>query len=369
MKHRLLLTTVAALSLAGTAAARAEDSEPAEEGPLSKLSVHGFLTQAYAQSDGATIYGIPEDGTTDYRTAALQFRYAMTPDDDFVVQLSHLRPGRSPFEQDISDVEVDWVFYQHRFSDALSLRAGKINIPLGVYNEIRDVGTLLPFFRANETVYPFVGFVPETVTGVALTTRLGSGPWSLEADLYGGQWEFRENDPPSNSATAKDAVGTQLWLTTPVPGLRFGLGVSRAKLEDSIVTPPGVTFDQQELVASVDAKAGPLRLVAEHIDAEFEVLHYSGWYGQLTWNVTDRLGLHLQHAKADLALNIPPVFFLDLDFADENALSVTYALSPQVLLKGEYHQFEGLTFESGGAGILGAPLDVDFGIVSISTSF
>lgn len=168
MKHRLLVTA-AALCLVATAAARAEESEPAEDGPLSKLSVHGFLTQAYAKSDGATIYGIPED--------------------------------------------------------------------------------------------------------------------------------------------------------------------------------------------------------AEYIDADFERIQYSGYYGQLSWNVTDRLGLHLQHSRADLTVSIPPVFFFDLDFADENALSVTYSLSPHVLLKAEYHDFEGFTFESGAAGILGAPLDVSFGIASIATSF
>jgi hypothetical protein len=365
----LSLAVVSTLFLLASGAARAQESDPQEGGPLSKLSIHGFLTQAYAKSDGATIYGIPEDGTSDYRSAALQFRYAMTPKDDFVVQLSHLRTGANPLAGEISDVEVDWAFYQHRFADAFSLRAGKISIPLGVYNEIRDVGTLLPFYRANETVYPFVGFVPETVTGLALTTHLGSGPWSLEADLYGGQWEFRENDPPSNSATVKDAVGGQLWLSTPISGLRFGLGASRGKLEGSIITPPDGTLDQQEVVGSLEAKAGPLRLVAEYIDAEFEVLHYAGYYGQLSWSVSDRLGVHVQHSKADMALNIQPVTFFDLDFADENALSVTYAFRPEVLLKVEYHEFEGVTFESGAAGILGAPLDVSYGIASIATSF
>lgn len=369
MKYRCLLVTAVAFGLLEAAAAHAQDTTDPEGGLLSKLSVHGFLTQAYAKSDGATIYGIPEDGTTDYRTAALQFRYAMTPDDDFVIQLNHLRPGRSPFEPVISDVEIDWVFYQHRFSDAFSLRAGKISIPLGIYNEIRDVGTLLPFYRANETVYPFVGFVPETLTGVALTSRLGTGPWSLEADLYGGEWEFRDSQGPDLTASARDAVGAQLWLTTPVSGLRFGLGASRAKLEGSIINPPGQALDQQEVVGSAEAKLGPLRLVAEYVDTDFDRIHYSGFYGQLSWNVTNRLGLHFQHSKADMAINFRPLFFRDLDFTDENALSVTYALSPQVLLKAEYHDFEGFTFEGGPAGVLGAPLDVRYGIASISTSF
>jgi len=40
--------------------------------------------------------GIPEGGTADYRTAALQLRYVMTPHDQFVWQFSHRRLGTSP---------------------------------------------------------------------------------------------------------------------------------------------------------------------------------------------------------------------------------------------------------------------------------
>ena len=74
------------------------------DGPLSKLSIHGFLTQAYATAEfskgGPTpdevTLGIPEDGTFDYRVLALQFRYDITPEDTMIVQFSSRSLGASP---------------------------------------------------------------------------------------------------------------------------------------------------------------------------------------------------------------------------------------------------------------------------------
>jgi hypothetical protein len=127
--------------------------ESAGSGILSKLFVHGYLTQAYARTNEHQLIGINDEGTTDYRMAALQFRYAITTNDNFVIQFSHERIGDSPVMQFKNDVELDWVFYEHRFNDATSVKVGKVQIPMGIYNEIRDVGTILPFYRPIFSFY------------------------------------------------------------------------------------------------------------------------------------------------------------------------------------------------------------------------
>jgi hypothetical protein len=81
----------------------------------SKLSIHGYLNQAFAISDGYQYLGINDNGTADYRTAALQFRYAVTDQDQLVLQLSHERLGDSKINDLHDDVEWDWAFYQHTF--------------------------------------------------------------------------------------------------------------------------------------------------------------------------------------------------------------------------------------------------------------
>lgn len=373
MRNRLVVVTACALAVAGLRPAGAQEAAAPEEGPLSKLTVHGFLSQAYAWSDGGTLLGIAEEGTTDYRTAALQFRYAMTPDDDFVLQLSHERIGRNPFAQVTDDVEVDWVFYQHRFSDSLSLRAGKIKIPIGAYNEVRDVGTLLPFYRAPDSVYPVIGLVPETLTGLAVATRLAGGRFSLDADFYGGEWEFRENSPPDFRARVRDAVGCQLWLNMPLPGWRIGVGGSRGELVEVEIAPPGSVLDIRQFIASLEGKLGPVHLIAEYSDTDADRSYYTGYYGQLSWNVTDRLGAHFQHAESDLVLDLyrlpGPGPRVDLDFSRETAFGVSWAWRRDVVLKAEYHRFEGYSLSAPLPALFGPPSDIDYGIVSLSTSF
>ena len=210
-------------------------------GPLSKLSVHGFLTQAYATADFAKgqfpaphpdeiLLGIPEDGTTAYRNLALQFRYEMTPKDIFVVQFSSRALGDSVIEEVEDEIELDWAFYERRLADHTSLKVGRVKVPLGIFNEYRDVGTILPFYRPAYSFYREGSITSETVDGLDLSHTFNPGSdWSLELDVYFGEYELIEFAPFLSEqqavlAKAKDVIGAQLWLNTPIYGLRFGAG-------------------------------------------------------------------------------------------------------------------------------------------------
>src|SRR4028118_973750 len=84
---------------------------------VSRFSIHGYVSQAYAVSEDHQILGIPTEGTTDYRDLALQFRYEQDRKNTFVLQLRQERLGESPRERD--DLELDWAFYQRSVSDRL----------------------------------------------------------------------------------------------------------------------------------------------------------------------------------------------------------------------------------------------------------
>src|SRR5581483_31831 len=151
LKSRAAFGAVAVFSLltAFTSPSTAADFE----GGDSKLAIHGFLSQAYGNASGGQIIGIPTDGTSDYRNAALQFRYTYTSKDAFVLQLSHTRFGLSALQNEIPDVQLNWVFYQKQLFDSTALKIGKFPVPLGIYNETLHVGTVLPFYRAPFMIY------------------------------------------------------------------------------------------------------------------------------------------------------------------------------------------------------------------------
>src|SRR6185436_5467510 len=115
----------------------AEPTETPSDGksPFSaKITLNGYLTQAYARSDEHQILGITKAGTADYSTAALRIRADMTPDDAFVLQLAHIRIGNSPIQQLKNEVDIEWLYYQRNFGDT-RLKLGRVQIPFGIYNE------------------------------------------------------------------------------------------------------------------------------------------------------------------------------------------------------------------------------------------
>jgi hypothetical protein len=184
------LLTVAILAIPVAAAATEDEF---------KLKIHGYLTQAYAWADldddpdmlswlEGQILGIEEEGTTDYRTLALQIRYDFDDRSSVVIQFDHERQGINRLVEGRDEVEVDWAFYNHRFEGGTSIRVGRMPLPWGLYNEIRDVGTLLPFFRPVEEIYAESDTFNESVDGIQVTrTFFSRSSWPLKIDAFGGQ--------------------------------------------------------------------------------------------------------------------------------------------------------------------------------------
>lgn len=76
-------------------AALATTATPAHaQAMVDRLSIHGYLTQGCATTSGPTILRIPNDGTFDYRRAALLVRFRGSPNDAFVVQIANRRRGK-----------------------------------------------------------------------------------------------------------------------------------------------------------------------------------------------------------------------------------------------------------------------------------
>ena len=158
---------------------------PAQVFSSDDLKIHGFLTQAYAISDNHQIFGIPTSGTTDYRSLALQFHYPGPGNLSATLQLAHFRMGQHPSNDFLAPVELDWAFLQYRINEKMYVRFGKVLMPLGIYNEVRDVGLVLPFYRAPYTPYSEGQYVSETFNGglIYVEQQLGEA-WTLER-IYG----------------------------------------------------------------------------------------------------------------------------------------------------------------------------------------
>jgi hypothetical protein len=319
--------------LSGTILWAQEEPAVEEESTGPQITIHGFLTQAYAQSDGHQFLGINEEGTADYRTAALQIRADIGEDDAFVVQLSHERVGDSPLQTIRNDdVALDWIFYEHRFGNS-AVKVGRVQIPFGIYNEVLDVGTLLPFYRPPVNFYGEAAYSTETVDGIVASHRfkLGHG-WELDGALHYGNWEFIERNFSAagySSQKVRDSWGAELWLNTPVPGLRFGTGGMRYKFNSQNT---GVN-EWESYHFSVAGDFSRVAVHVEHKDVDVVIGHVLLSYAHLGVNLTDKLTINAQQELAYFKLSGGPRDKFDDDFA----VSVNYAFQPSLVLKAEHH--------------------------------
>jgi hypothetical protein len=335
--HRTGMTMCVAAVIASLGAS---SSAAAQSALLDRLQIHGYLSQGYATSSELPLFGIPTDGSTDYRNAALQFRYALSDADFAVIQLKHRRLGGSVLTADGNDVELGWAFYQRRFG-AASIRLGRIPLPGGIFNETRDVGTLLPFYRAPGNFY-IEGI--ESIDGVVGSFDLPLGRWSLETHLgYGGLGFEIPIVTPAGPALLADRVESfttgQLWLNTPVPGVRIGANGARWRGESTA----GETT-QGLWIVSVDASLDRGFARGEYREVDFTDFRINTYYAQAGLRFGP-FSLNGQADFSDVQIPVSPIGPLQFQAARDLALGVNFVHTPNLVYKLEAHRSRGSNFD------------------------
>ena len=371
MRIRCRFAALIWLMVAGVAVSGSAMAQDAAD-QRSKLQVHGFLTQAYAKANflsgglatptaSEIELGIPEDGTTAYRNLALQFRYEISPQDIVVVQFSNRSLGDSYITELEDEVELDWGFYERRIGSDTSIKIGRVQIPLGIFNEIRDVGTTLPFYRPSFAFYQEGSFTSETLDGIVASHPFAAeSDWSLEADVYVGEWDLVESvfDGTVGSGTianfalarTKDSFGFQLWQNTPVSGLRFGFGGHRRKVKGGVFRPEGVTGGAlNEFYVSADGTFEKWAVRAEYREFEPEIatpfflIHakLSSYYAQVGYFVTPEFHVWLQYEnQKDDSTSVSFTNDFSRDLRTDIGLALNYFITPNLVIKAEYHETE-----------------------------
>lgn len=98
--------------------------------------IHGFVSQGYLNSSANNYAGAPtERGTFEFNEVGVNFTANPVP---------NLRVAAQLFARDLGaqgnhKVTVDWALGDYRARDWLGIRAGRIKLPVGLYNTLRDV--------------------------------------------------------------------------------------------------------------------------------------------------------------------------------------------------------------------------------------
>jgi hypothetical protein len=335
------LAAVAAITL-GAGSANAQDW-------AEKLSVHGSVNTGYGKSDGLGVFGIDKNGTSDYRAIALQFGYKLDDKSRVVVQLLHRGLGSSPLAKIQPEISPVWAFYERKLGD-YTVKLGRNPLPRGIFNEVRFVGTLLPFFRES-----FYGETLENIDGAVVSRDfdLGGG-WGFDANAFAGGFDIKYAIATAQGSIvgeirAKNAVGSQLWLNTPVDGLRFGAFASSFGTNQvGPATGPAQRIQARHL--SVDGDFS--RFIAR---GEWQKFSSGGdaptdnrlWYAQGGVKLTEKFTVLGEYNATSTLLNFPkPFASLTLKASEDFAGAVNFAPSANVKFKFEVHRQTGYAFDS-----------------------
>ena len=343
--------TLSPLLRAGCVLALALPASLSAQSAGSLIAVHGFLTQGYGSTNGEPTAGLTNQASANYHNATLQLFGRVTSNDQVVIQLNNQHIGSNGLGDVDNRFNVDWAYASHRFDNGITVKAGKLPMPRGIYNEIRAAGTVLPFYRAPIISYS-EGY--ETVRGASVTRSFFvESEWELDATAYAGNWDSNSqrysaaapNDPAVRTSFYDHTIGGQLWLSTPVEGLRLGLAGLGYHSNGTQVTGDSITPSsdptRRAVVASVDGDF-------ERFMVRSEVRHQ--WYLERSTSQRD-------YYYAQAGLKLPAGFSVNVQGEAENqervnrvdsttyryvsakdmALGGRFAFRPNLVFKLEQH--------------------------------
>lgn len=337
------MRTLRTLVLASTLASAILASRAGAQSNVDKLTLYGFLNQGYGMAGATPVLGLNKDATGDYRAAALQVRYAISPSDNFVVQAGSRSLGTSPFTSPPGTVTLDWAFYHHRF-DFASLRVGRVPVPFGFLSETREVATLLPFYRAPANYY-LESF--RSLDGAMITNDHPFAGGSLETSLFaGGTNGSIVTWLPTTVITTKlrfeRLIGGGLTYTTPIEGIRIRGGLAGLRSLDTAKVQLAPATKMTILSGGVDANFERVMARGEwrRIKVASNQRLYS-YYAQTGVRLLDKLWLNGQ-GDFGATENFTPAVneYVGRTTADR-AAALSYQFRPNVVGKFEQHWAKG----------------------------
>jgi hypothetical protein len=231
---------VVLLAIWGVSAPAAQSlaqDEPAFPNQLFGIEVHGFVSPGFVMSTDNEWLPHSTRGTPEFTEIGLNFTRALTDELRFGVQL---------FARDLGRVgnysaKFDWFYLDYRFANWLGLRAGRVKIPFGLYNETNDVDAARVPILLPQSIYPISNRdYLLAQTGGELYGYLSSALGSLEYRIYGGTILLEANQEPNApyrvvSLDTTYLVGGRVLVEPMSLGLRLGGSVQWLRLDSQFL--------------------------------------------------------------------------------------------------------------------------------------
>ncbi len=227
---------------------------------LQKIQVHGFISQGYLLSDQYDyITANTEDGTFEFNEFGINGMVQITDD---------LRVGMQLLSRDLgeignNDVKIDWAYADYSFKNWLGIRAGRMKMKYGLYNQSRDIDAARTSLFLPTSVYFDESFrsIVSTITGVGI---YGFLPGNISYEIQVGAADMSDAEGIESDS---DNFAAGLEWETPLEGLKIGasynrIGSSSDTYKSKVRTP----------VLSVEYLNGRFRAASEYKQTKLDML-------------------------------------------------------------------------------------------------
>jgi hypothetical protein len=237
-------------ALGSTPAAAADWGDPGSTAP--SVEVHGFVSQGAIWTTDNNYLVKSKDGSVDFTELGVNLTTHLTDKLRVGLQLVANKLGTTG----TFSTKADWFYLDYRFNDWLGLRAGRVKLPFGLYNDTSDIDAARVPVLLPQSVYPIADrefLLAQTgleIYGYVRLARAGA----LDYRLYGGTIYIplpAATPGPlqvTSLATRYVAGGRLLW-ETPIDGLRAGASLQAVRLDF------GVRYDRSSAMPPLPPEA------------------------------------------------------------------------------------------------------------------
>src|SRR5436190_1785230 len=163
-----------------------------ESNVLSDVEVHGFVSQGFIKTiRNQYLVAHSRRGSFDLSEAGLNVTKTVTDR----LRLGFQLFGGGFVTSAAYNAKLDWFYLDYRWRDWLGVRAGRVKLPFGLYNEFNDVESARLSILMPQSTYPVSSrnFLLAQ-TGFEVYGYLGlHSAGALEYRLYGGTIKFDTN--------------------------------------------------------------------------------------------------------------------------------------------------------------------------------
>jgi len=114
-----------------------------------EVDIHGFISQGYLLSSENNYIADSKDGTFEFNELGINFGTNPLPGLFLGVQLFANDLGKTGNDE----LTLDWAVADYKWRPYLGLKAGKLKLPYGLYNDTRDIDMLRVSILLPQSVY------------------------------------------------------------------------------------------------------------------------------------------------------------------------------------------------------------------------